>query len=44
MSGRPAPPQGAELGRDGELLTAVEDAGRVLLRRHAECVDVLMRR
>ena len=34
----------ADLGRDGDLLTAVEDSGRVLLRRHPECVDALIRR
>ena len=34
----------ADLGRDGDLLTAVEDTGRVLLRRHPECVDALIRR
>ena len=28
----------ADVGRDGDLLTAVEGAGRVLLRRHPECV------
>ena len=34
----------ADLGRDGDLLTAVEDTGRVLLRRHPECVDAIIRR
>jgi ATP-dependent DNA helicase RecG len=34
----------ADLGRDGDLLTAVEDTGRVLFRRYPECVDVLIRR